>query len=89
MARKVALLKKALYVSLLLFAQQSWATDCSDPAYSYLPECDKHGDPQLPSASQHEKYLEQQDTIRLNKAKLACKKKKTPAERKKCLDNLD
>lgn len=89
MTCKITFLKSILCVSLLLSAQQSWATDCNDPAYSYLPECDQRANPQLSSANQHEKYLDKQDTIRKNKAKLACKKKKTAAERKKCLDNLD
>ncbi len=88
MTYKSALVKSILCGLLLIVSQQSLATNCSDPAYSYLPECDKRGNPQLPSAEQHEKYLDKQNTIRENKAKLACQKKKTPAERKKCLENL-
>ena len=91
MTSKFTIFKSILCVSLLLSTQQSWAkheVDCSSPAYSNLPGCDNRGDPQMPSAERQEQYRERQDTIRENKAKLACKKKKTPAERQKCLDNL-
>jgi hypothetical protein len=63
--------------------------DCSDPAYSNLPSCDKIGGQNIPSAKDHEAWLERQDIIRCNKAKLACKKKNTPAKREACLANVD
>ena len=92
MTSKFTIFKSILCVSLLLSTQQSWAereVDCSSPAYSNLPGCDNRGDPQLPSAERQEQYRERRDTILENKAKLACEKKKTPAERQKCLDLLD
>jgi hypothetical protein len=95
MTCKFTIFKSILCLALLLSIQQSWAkdgqkdtVDCSSPAYSNLPGCDNRGDPQMPSAARQEQYRERQDTIRENKARLACKKKKTPAERQKCLDNL-
>ena len=95
MTCKVTIIKSILCVALLLSMQQSWAkdgqrdkVDCGNSAYSNLPGCDNRGSPQIPSAEQQEKYRERQDTIRENRLKLACKKKKTPAERQECLDNI-
>lgn len=95
MTCKFPIFKSILCVALLLSIQQSSAkdgqtdkVDCSSPAYSNLPGCDSRGSQQIPSAEQQEKYRERQDTIRENRLKLACKKKKTPAERQECLDNI-
>jgi|GWRWMinimDraft_6_1066014.scaffolds.fasta_scaffold09877_3 hypothetical protein len=95
MKHEFMIVKGILYVALLLSVQQSWAkdgqkdtVDCGSPAYSNLPGCDNRESPKIPSAARQEQYRERQDTIRENRAKLACKKKKTPAERQKCLDNL-
>jgi hypothetical protein len=91
MTCKLTIFRSILCLSLLLFAQQSWSkpdVDCSDPAYSNLPSCDKRGEPQMSSAERQEQYRVRQETIRENKAKLACKRKKTPAERQQCLNNL-
>jgi hypothetical protein len=91
MATQLTIAKRVLYVVLLATAQPNWANDgidCSDPAYSYLPGCDGQKNPGLPSAAQHEQYLDKKDTVRENKAKLGCKKKKTAEARQQCLDNL-
>ena len=34
--------------------------DCADPAYSNLPSCDKSGSQNIPSAKEHELWLERQ-----------------------------
>lgn len=62
--------------------------NCSDPAFANLPSCDNRGDPKLPTAADHEKRLDQQDVIRCNKAKLACKKKPV-AQRQKCIQQVE
>jgi hypothetical protein len=62
--------------------------DCSDPAQANLPSCDRRGTPSLPSAAERERRQAQQDTIRCNKAKLACKKKPV-AQRQKCIQQVE
>jgi hypothetical protein len=62
--------------------------DCSDPAHANMPSCDKKGNPDLPSAAERERRQVQQETIRCNKAKLACKKKPL-AQREKCVQQVE
>jgi len=86
--RSVSLFVIASSLSFSALAATSSNVDCGDPAFANLPSCDNRGAPRLPSAADREKRLHQQEVIRCNKAKLACKKKPV-AQRDKCLQQVE
>ena len=64
------------------------ATDkvnCASPAYSFLPSCDQPRRRSFLTAEEYEQLLQQRDTVRCNKARMACNARKDPRERAPCL----